>query len=463
MEETGMLNGAPVRQDSKKLWQYFTSISVCLLAVGVGTAMAWTAPILPVLYEPDNWLVITKDEGSWVGSLLALGAMLGALPSGKMADKLGRKKSLMLLTGPFLLSWLIIIVASSAWMLYVARLIVGTSVGATCVLVPTYISEVAETSTRGTLGAFFQLFLTAGILLVNALGSFVNYTTLAIICALVEVAFLATFFWMPESPQWLVNMERRPEAEVAMKVLRGDSYNPNEEITIIESAKEEASSKKSSFLDIFRTVGSRRAFICSCGGMLFQQLSGVNAVIFNTLEIFQAAGSSLPSDVAAIIVSLVQVIMSGAAAAIVDRAGRKPLLMFSSGMLAICLLALGIYFKKKDDGDDVSSLGWLPLASLTLFMIAFSIGLGPVPWMLTSELFTAELKGIVSSVAVMLNWFLVFCVTKLFPSMTEKLGMGGTFWFFAVIMVIATVLTYFILPETKGKSIREIQDELNGV
>lgn len=83
--------------------------------------------------------------------------------------------------------------------------------------------------------------------------------------------------------------------------------------------------------------------------------------------------------------------------------------------------------------------------------------------MLTSELFTAELKGIVSSVAVTLNWFLVFCVTKLFPSMTEKLGMGGTFWFFAVIMVIATVLTYFVLPETKGKSIREIQDELNGV
>lgn len=102
-------------------------------------------------------------------------------------------------------------------------------------------------------------------------------------------------------------MERRTEAEVAMKVLRGDSYNPNEEITIIESEKEEASSKKTTFLDIFRTVGSRRAFICSCGGMLFQQLSGVNAVIFNTLEIFQAAGSSLPSDVAAIIVSVVQV------------------------------------------------------------------------------------------------------------------------------------------------------------
>lgn len=182
---------------------FFFSL-VCLLAVGVGTAMAWTAPVLPILYEPDNWLVITKDEGSWIGSLLALGAMVGALPSGKMADKLGRKKSLMLLAVPFLLSWLIIIVASSAWMLYLARLIVGTSVGATCVLVPTYISEVAETSTRGTLGAFFQLFLTAGILLVNALGSIVNYTTLAIICALVEVAFLATFFWMPESPQWLV-------------------------------------------------------------------------------------------------------------------------------------------------------------------------------------------------------------------------------------------------------------------
>jgi len=174
------------------------------LAVGVGTALAWTSPVLSQLYKKDSWLHITEEEGSWVGSLLALGAMLGALASGLMADKLGRKKSLLLLTGPFLLSWVIIMFSSKLWLIYVARFIVGSGVGATCVLVPTYISEIAEISTRGTLGAMFQLFLTIGILLAFTLGAVLSYTWFAIICALVEVGFLAAFIWMPESPVWLV-------------------------------------------------------------------------------------------------------------------------------------------------------------------------------------------------------------------------------------------------------------------
>lgn len=457
-----MVDGATVRQDGKKLWQYLASISACMLATGVGTALAWTAPVLPTLYEPDNWLVITSEQGSWVSSLLALGAMVGALPSGKMADKLGRKKSLLILAAPFLLSWLLIIVSSHLWLINVARFIVGVGVGASCVLVPTYISEVAETSTRGTLGALFQLFLTVGIVAVYILGSLVGYTALAIICALVEVVFLGSFFFMPESPHWLVSQMRKPEANIVMAVLRGDVYDPSEELASMQRAAEEAAAKKASFFDLVRTVGARKALLASCGGMVFQQMSGINAVIFNTFTIFQAAGSSLPSDVAAIIVSLVQMIMSGVAALIVDRAGRKPLLMLSSGFMALCLIALGYYFKMKDDGSDVASLGWLPLTSLTLFMIAFSIGLGPVPWMLTSELFPAETKANASGVAVTLNWFLVFLVTKTFPMMTLQMGMGGTFWLFAAIMVIATVFTFFLVPETKGKTMEEIQDELNG-
>ena len=174
------------------------------MAVGVGTALAWTSPVLPQLEEKDSWLSITPEEGSWVGSLLALGAMLGALVSGPMADKLGRKKSLLFLAAPFLLSWVLIIFSWKLWLIYVARFIVGSGVGAACVLVPTYISEIAEVSARGTLGAMFQLFLTVGILLAFVFGAVLSYTVFAIICALVEVGFLVSFVWMPESPVWLI-------------------------------------------------------------------------------------------------------------------------------------------------------------------------------------------------------------------------------------------------------------------
>ncbi|KAG5311729.1 TRET1 protein, partial [Acromyrmex insinuator] len=451
MEDTGMITGVPVRQEGRKLWQYLAAISACLLALAVGTALAWTSPVLPQLYKENSWLVITKEQGSWVSSLLALGAILGAVPSGPMADKLGRKKTLLLLAAPFLLSWVIIIFAYKLWLIYLARFIIGAAVGAACVVVPTYISEIAETSTRGSLGAMFQLFITVGILL-----------AFIFVCALIEVGFLGSFLFMPESPIWLVNQGRKPEATIAMSVLRGDSYDPSEELAEAQREAEQAALRKSTIFDLVRTPAARKALLASLGGMFFQQLSGINAVIFYTVTIFQASGSSMPPDVASIIVAIVQMITTVVAAMIVDRAGRKPLLIFSSSVMLISLVALGLYFNTKMTGSDVSNLGWLPLTSLTLFMISFSVGMGPIPWMLMGELFPAETKAVASGIAVMLNWFLVFLVTKTFPAMNEGLGADVTFWIFATIMALGTVFTYFYVPETKGKTSQEIQEELQG-
>ncbi|KAH0558174.1 hypothetical protein KQX54_014750 [Cotesia glomerata] len=440
METTEMMIETPrTNQESKKLWQYLAAFSASILAIGVGSSLAWTSPVLIKLSAKDSWLPVSEEQGSWVSSLLAIGAMAGAFPAGSLADKLGRKKALLLLAGPFLLSWTMIVFAKSVWVLYIARFVGGISVGASCVLVPTYIAEIASPSARGTLGAIFQLFLAFGIVLTFVLGSTVSYTVLGILCGLVEVIFIAAFFWMPESPMWLVGQGRKPEASIALGVFRGDGYDTCEEISEMQREVEENATKKSSVFDLIKTSGARKAVLASFGLMAFQQLSGVNAVIFYTVTIFKAAGSSLNSDVAAIIVALVQAIMAGVAALIVDRSGRKPLLIFSSSFMAISLVALGLYFNLKDGGKDVSNLGWLPLVSLTLFMIAFSVGLGPIPWMIMGELFTTETKAMASGLAVMLNWFLVFLVTKTFPSMKEQLGAAVTFWVFAGIMVVATV------------------------
>ncbi|KAK0183248.1 hypothetical protein PV327_001307 [Microctonus hyperodae] len=465
METTGMMsanNESSIKQESKKLWQYLAACSASLLAVGVGTALAWTSPVLPKLAVKGSWFPVTSDEGSWVSSLLAIGAIAGALPAGTLADKLGRKKSLLSLAGPFVLSWILIIIARWVWVLYLARFIVGISVGASCVIVPTYIAEIASASARGTLGAMFQLLMAFGIVLTFVLGSLVSYTVLGILCALVEVAFIATFIWMPESPSWLVGQGKKPEASLALEVFRGKNYDASAELSEMQASVEDSSTKKNSIFDLIKTSGSRKAVLASFGAMAFQQLSGINAVIFYTVTIFKAAGSNLDADLAAIIVALVQAVMAAVAALIVDRAGRKPLLIFSSSFMAISLVALGLYFKLKDDGKDVSNIGWLPLVSLTFYMIAFSIGLGPIPWMLMGELFTTETKAVASGLAVMLNWFLVFLVTKTFPSMQDSLGAAVTFWIFAGIMAFATVFEYLFIPETKGKTLQEIQNELNG-
>ncbi|XP_003703873.2 facilitated trehalose transporter Tret1 [Megachile rotundata] len=462
MEATGMIDETPVPQKSRKLWQYLASISACLLVVGVGTALAWTSPVLPKLYLPDSFMVLTKEEGSWVGSLLALGAIAGAFPSGNLADKHGRKKTLLMLSAPFLASWGIIILTSEVWLLYAARFLVGIGVGAGCVVGPTYISEISEVSTRGTLGALFQLFLTVGIFAAFILGSVLNYTAFAVVCAAIIGLFLGTFYWMPESPVWLVGQKQKQDATAALKVLRGEAYDPKEELNEMQKEAEQSAGKKPSIFDMLRSPVSRKAMLASFGMMFFQQASGVNAVIFYTVMIFEASGSSMAPEVASIVVAFVQLVMSGVAALIVDRAGRKPLLMISTGVMSASLVALGYYFQKKDSGSDVSTLGWLPLTSLIVFMIAFSIGLGPVPWMLMGELFPSETKAVASSIAVMLNWFMVFLVTKTFPAMNDELGTDMTFWIFAAIMAGATAFTHFLIPETKGKTYQQIYNVLRG-
>ncbi|XP_012255544.2 facilitated trehalose transporter Tret1-like [Athalia rosae] len=457
MESTGMINGRPIQQEGRKLWQYMATISGCLLSVGAGTILSWTSPVLPKLNSPSAWLYVNEEQGSWVGSLMAIGAIIGAVPAGGLADKLGRKKTILATAIPYITGWIMITFANNVLTLYFARLLGGIGVGATCVLVPMYIAEIAEPAIRGVLGSIFQLCISAGVLYGFVVGAIVSYTGLAIICCCVEIAFLASFFWMPESPVWLMCQGRKTEASKALKIFRGEDYDVNEELAAMQKSAEETASRKSSPADLINTKGARTALFSGLGLLALQQLTGINAVIFYGSTIFAAAGSSMAPDLASIVIALVQCVMSVIAAFIVDRVGRRVLLVFSSSVLALCLFFLGLYFQL-----NLTSMGWLPLLCLTLFMVAFAVGYGPVPWMMVGELFPPETKGLASVIAVIINWGTSFLVTKFFATLKEAYGDGVTFWLFAGIMVGATAFGFFVVPETRGKSLQQIQDELNG-
>lgn len=196
--------------------------------------------------------------------------------------------------------------------------------------------------------------------------------------------------------------------------------------------------------------------------MFFQQFSGINAVIFFSVSIFKSAGSNLDPNICAIIVGVVQVLMTFAAAALVERAGRKILLLLSSTVMCLCLAVLGVYFHLKDNGHDVSNIGIIPLLSLVLFIVCFSLGYGPIPWMMMGEMLASDIKSIATSFTVEFNWISVFIITKSFEPMIQAFGSSVTFWVFGVIMAIGTVYGYFCLFETKGKSNTEIQMRLSG-
>jgi SP family facilitated glucose transporter-like MFS transporter 8 len=179
--------------------------------------------------------------------------------------------------------------------------------------------------------------------------------------------------------------------------------------------------------------------------------------------LFQDAGSDLEPSTATIIVGVIQVVATFISTLVVDRLGRRLLLLISDFVMAVCALLLGVFFYLKDvEKDDVTNLGWLPLTSVCVFIIVFSLGYGPIPWMMVGELFAPQIKGFASSLSCVLNWILAFLVTRFYSDLAIASGTHTTFWIFAGISLIGTVFVFFIVPETKGKTLDEIQKELGG-
>lgn len=260
----------------------------------------------------------------------------------------------------------------------------------------------------------------------------------------------------PFSPQ-----DRRNDAVLALKSYWGPKCNSKAAIQLLQSDLD-ASAGTASIADLVRVRSNRVALIICLCLMMFQQVSGINAIIFYTMRIFESAGSTMDPSICTIIVGVVQVLMTFGSTLLIEKAGRRILLLQSSVVMGICLAIVGIFYHLKDGGSDVSNIGWLPLISLVMYIVSFSLGFGPIPWMMMGELFAPDVKGIASSIAVMFNWTLVFIVTKCFGIMNDGLGGDVTFWIFAACMVVATLFVAIVVPETKGKSTAEIQSILNG-
>lgn len=466
-----------------KFPQYLATIFATFGAMAAGTTMAWTSPALPLLKATAGTpagvtgLDLSASEDSWVGSILTLGACLGALPSGPLSDRIGRKRLLSAVALPFLMSWLLVSVAPNVHVLYGARFLAGLATGTVSVVIPIYVGEISEHSIRGTLGSFFQLMLTLGILLCYAVGAFsASYGVLAISCSLSAALFLLGALWMPETPQYLLAWGRREEAIRSLLWLRGvdnpiavDRELSRMEHDLANSAKESldrgGSGPAGVIKELITSPVSRKAMLVTLGLMTFQQLSGVNAVIFYTESIFKSAVNGLSAGPSTVIFGTVQVTVTALAAILVERLGRRFLLCLSSLAGAISLCSLGVFFhlqnKAVAEGGSLPGLGWLPLVSLAAFVVAYSLGLGPLPWAMMGELFPSSVKGTASAFAVTVNWMLAFIVTKNFSSMRSSIGNDGAFWVFSSICAISVMFVAFFVPETKGKSSHEIHGALS--
>ncbi|XP_055693278.1 facilitated trehalose transporter Tret1-like isoform X3 [Lutzomyia longipalpis] len=461
---TGMTVSEPAGQNYRKLPQYIAALSAAGGALAAGTVLGWTSPTQHGLVDEQEYgFEISREAFSWIGSAMTLGAAAVCIPIGLLINLIGRKLTMLLLVLPFTLGWALIIWATSVPMMLVGRVLVGISGGAFCVTAPMYTGEIASKEIRGILGSFFQLMVTIGILFVYAVGHGVNVFTLSIICAVIPLIFGVIFFFMPESPLYLVTKDKIGKATESIKWLRGDKYDHNAELADLQQQIDEIRAQPVSLAVAMRRRATIRALIISMGLMFFQQTCGINAVIFYTTDIFAAANTGIEAGLATIIVGIMQVGATLVSTAVVDRLGRRILLISSISVMSICTILMGVYFFLKDqDPTQTENLGWLPIVSLCIFIVMFSFGFGPVPWLMMGELFASDVKGFAGPIAGTTNWLLAFVITKTFVNLKDAIGAGETFWLFSGFSIVGLVFVFFLVPETKGKSLTEIQELLNG-
>jgi len=449
---------------AKKFPQYLAGIAATLGALAAGMVLGWTSPAGEdgVNLIKDYGIPMNKAEFSWIGSLTTLGAGAICIPIGMIADLIGRKTAMLLMVVPFTAGWLLIICSNSLLMFYFGRFITGLSGGAFCVAAPLYTAEIAESEIRGTLGSYFQLMLTIGILASYVLGAAIkNMKTLSIISAIVPLIFFAAFFFMPETPVYYLKKGKEEAARKSLIRLRGNQYDIEAELQAQREALEETKRSGATFMNSIKSPAAKKGFIIAYGLMLFQQMSGVNSIIFYSSDIFTKAGASIEPNIATIIVGAVQVVSVFLGTLVIDKLGRRILLLASIVVMFLMTLILGVYFYCITFTTAFDNIKWFAIIPLCIFLILFSFGFGPIPWLMMPEIFAPEVKGVAGSSACLFNWLMAFIVTKFYSDMTEAVQSYGTFWIFSLFCAVGIVFVYFLVPETKGKTLDQIQRELN--
>jgi len=459
------------------------TIRVALIVALGGFLMGFDASVISGVVgfiEPE--FSLSKIELGWAVASLTLTSTLAMMVAGPLSDRFGRRAVIRVAAVLFALSAVASAVAPDYTTLVAARMLGGFGVGAALIIAPMYIAEIAPPGIRGRLVSFNQLNIVIGI----SAAYFSNYLILSLgqsdlawaqamnlgawnwrwmlgVEALPAIIYFLALFFVPESPRWLIMHGRDDDALGIMKRALGAGQAESDLRQVRQSLDAEASEDKGSLRELFQPA-MKLVLTIGISVAILQQITGINSVFFYAPMIFEQSG--IGTDAAfmqAVMVGLVNLVFTVLAILFIDKLGRRPLMIAGLAVIAVCMLLLAYGFGSatySETGELVDINATLILVGILGFVAGFAISLGPVMWVLFSELFPNRIRGIAISFVGLINSSVSFIVQLVFPWELENFGNSTTFLIYGLFAVAGLVLVIRILPETKGRSLEELEKDL---
>lgn len=426
-----------------------------------GLFFGWSSPSLSLLLQNDSPIQLTIQQAAWVSSIFILSSAIGSTFCSYIINVIGRKTTLVLSAIPGLIGWMIIAFATSAWELIAGRIVCGLSSGLGYISAITYVGEISPANIRGILLSTLTLAAKFGLFFEWVVGPFLSVRDLALVSSSIPILFFVSLVSLPESPYYLIRRGRNQQAVTSLMQLRGTT-DVSKEMELIEKSIKYDLTNDTGLWELISVPGNRKALIVVLGLFITQQWSGSLAILSYAELIFNETKNQLEGKYLTMILGGVQVVCTVIAASISDRYNRRTLLLISASGVSISTCLIALFFFLQHIEVDVSEIAWLPAAGSILYIVTYAFGLAVIPFTMIGEIFPTNFKALGSMIGMLCLNISAFAVSLSYQSFAEQCGIYVAFWFFSLIAALGIVFTYYFVPETRKKTLQEIQEQLHG-